>query len=357
MTRRRVLFEAWRGRYADNPKAISQYLSRHMPDVQQTWVHTPGLSSPPAGMVTVRRQRPGYFAALATTPVYITNDMSPRMPARRPGALYVQTWHGTPIKKIGFDSLNPGPQFKKYLRRLRRDVLRWDLLLSPSAEITELLRSAFDYSGEVLETGYPRNDALFNATPFRRQQSRAALGIPSGHRVVLYMPTWRDDLIDEAGKPIWSAEFDARHLSRALGGGWVVLSRLHPVVTQHSVDSGEGVLDVTHVPDVTELYLAADALVTDYSSAMFDFAVTGRPIVLHVPDLDDYRDRIRGMYFDLAEMSPGPLTASWEATAVALQESLLATGPDATYRRFRARFLSQEDGRASQRVVERLFLR
>lgn len=351
----RVLFEAWRGRYDDNPRAVSEYMSIHCASLKRTWVTDGRRDGSLQQPSTVRRQTAKYFLALARSNGYVTNDMSPRMPPRRPGAVYVQTWHGTPLKKIGFDIYPPGERNTAYARRLAKDVARWDILLSPSPEMTVLLRSAFDYEGAVLESGYPRNDAVVNATSEQRSAARRRLGIPEGASTVLHMPTWRESVQEGLHIPTWTDELDAVHLREQLGSAWVVLARLHPVMSgSKRAAHPPGVIDVTNHHDVRELYMAADALVTDYSSAMFDFAVTNRPIVLFVPDLEEYTERARGLYYDIRQIAPGPVTETWEETAAALQEESQRAGQRESYRAFRDRFLPFEDGRSAGRVVRAL---
>lgn len=351
MTSPHILFEAWRGRYADNPRALSQYLTRVDGKGRKTWVVEDSDVQVPSDIRTVVRNTPRYFWELARADIYVTNDMSPRYPIHKRGLSYLQTWHGTPAKKIGFDLYPPGQLPTTYARRLARDVARWDYLLSPSAEISSILRTAFRFKGRILETGYPRNDVLISATDADRSRIRTSLGISPGCRVVLYMPTWRDNSLDSRGRPTWPDALSARHLADRLGPNWRVLSRLHPVVATTGSERGhDWVIDVTNHPEVADLYIAADVLVTDYSSAMFDFAATSRPIVLHAPDWAEYRDQTRGFYFPLEEIAPGPIEENWESVARAV-ESDQEQKYRKEYARFRERFLPLEDGHSSERVI------
>jgi CDP-glycerol glycerophosphotransferase len=234
-------------------------------------------------------------------------------------------------------------------------VDRWDLLVSPNAASTPLLRGAFAFEGELLETGYPRNDVL--SAPDReaiRARVRAELGIPDGVRAVLYAPTWRDNvLLPREGGASLDLHLDLERFARELGEDHVLLLRLHYFVAGRvTPPEGAAVRDVSFHPEMSELYLAADVLVTDYSSAMFDFAVTGRPILLYTYDLAAYRDDVRGFYFDLPAIAPGPQLETTPELVDALRDlSVVAVRHEERYAAFRERFCHLEDGRAADRVL------
>ncbi len=223
-----------------------------------------------------------------------------------PGAEYLQTWHGTPLKHIHFDVFQAPPGRLDYLTR---DVRRWDHLISPNQASTGPLRQAFGFTGEVAETGYPRNDVLVSPHAGEvRANVRAQFGIPDDKKIVLYTPTWRDDLLDEDGKQDFRLHLDLDQFSEQLGDDHVLLMRLHYMVSGRLGDIDHpGVFDVSFHPNVSDLYLAADVMITDYSSTMFDFAVTGKPLLFFTYDLAHYRDTLRGFYFDFHLSAPGPL--------------------------------------------------
>jgi CDP-glycerol glycerophosphotransferase len=239
------------------------------------------------------------------------------------------------------------------LQRLDRDVARWDLLISPNAVSTPRLRGAFRYDGEVLEIGYPRNDVL-SATGLETRQAamRRELGLDPGATVILYAPTWRDDEAFRDGTPTVPLGLDLEELSAALGPGHVVLARLHPLMSGRShIPSTTAVRDVSAYPDVFDLYVAADVLVTDYSSSMFDFAITGRPMVFFTYDLDHFRDSVRGFYFDFVSEAPGPLVSTAEELAQVLRSP---PAPSDRYAAFVEKYCYLEDGHATDRLLERL---
>ena len=347
-----VLFESWYGAYNDSPRAISEALHRRGADFEHVWAVAPGTPDVPEWATTVTPDSRAYLEALGRAGHLVTNNTMRGYFRKKPATTYLQTWHGTPLKRIAFDipgrsRANP----PKYMRALRRDIAAWDHLISPNPFSTEVFRSAFRFDGEILETGYPRNDLL--SSPDRdaiRDRVRAALGIAPGARAILYAPTWRDD-------DTFSLELDVGGLLEQLGDGHVLLLRAHQIVADTvAADRRPGLLDVSAYPDNRELYLAADVLITDYSSAMFDFAVTGKPILLFTYDLERYRDDLRGFYFDFEREAPGPLLATSAEVITALADlDAVQRRHGAVYAAFRARFCGLEDGSASERVIEAVF--
>jgi CDP-glycerol glycerophosphotransferase len=272
------------------------------------------------------------------------------------GATYLQTWHGTPLKRIHYDVLLVPPG---RLDELDHDVARWDVLLSPNAASTPRLRGAFGFEGELWETGYPRNDLLLSPERSRaRAQVRAELGLEDGVTAVLYAPTWRDDEHFSAS-PSVPMHVDVAALARRLNASGTrhhVLPRLHNMMTDRSHPaSGPDVTDVSYYRDIRELHLAADVLVTDYSSLMFDFALTGKPIVFYAYDLHRFRNEIRGFYFDLLPEAPGPVVSSEEDLVTAILEPVGELHRK-RYAAFRETYGHLEDGHATDRVLDRLGL-
>jgi CDP-glycerol glycerophosphotransferase len=353
----KVVYFTYRGLFADNPRAVYEgLLARGDDDVAHTWLCTAKTQGTfPPGVETILYGTPEAAAALSAADVVVANDCMSMEWQKRPGATYLQTWHGTPLKRIHHDApVRPG-----WLDKPDRDVARWDLLLSPNPASTERLRHAFRFGGPVHETGYPRNDVL--SSPRRddvRARVRAELGIPDGTRAVLYAPTWRDDLVfDPTGGPDFEVPIDLGAFADRLGADHVLLMRLHSMVAGRvAVPPGAPVIDVSDRAESAELYLAADMLITDYSSAMFDFAVTGKPMVFYTYDLEHYRDDLRGFYFDLAEVAPGPLVRTSEELIEAIADTAVAASePADRYARFRDTFCSLEDGHATDRVLDLLF--
>jgi CDP-glycerol glycerophosphotransferase (TagB/SpsB family) len=349
-----IVYVAFRGHFSDSPRALYQELRARGIEATHTWLSAPHTRAGfPADVTTVTFGSPESIAALEGADLVISNDHIPLDWEKRPGTTYLQTWHGTMLKRIHNDVLW-APEGR--LAYLDQDIARWDLLLSPNAITTERLRRAFGFSGPIHETGLPRNDLLH--APQRdevRARVRADLGIAGDQKVVLYTPTWRDDLVFEGNEGSdFEFPIDLDAFTERLGADHVLLLRLHNMVMDR-LDPAEGsvVRDVCGYPDIRDLYLAADLMVTDYSSTMFDFANTGRPMVFFTYDLDRYRDELRGFYFDLEEVAPGPLVrTSEELVDVIADLDRVSDQYAARYARFQETFTHLEDGAATRRVLD-----
>jgi CDP-glycerol glycerophosphotransferase len=347
-----VLFEAWRGRYSDSPRAVSEALSATCEGFRPTWVLNAATPTPP-GVRRVARYRARHFAALLASDFLITTDIVTKPVARRPSSVYIQTWHGSPIKKVGLDetvAVYTGAQAHR--KRMLRDVRRWDYLVSPSRRYTEIFRGAFGYEGEVLEIGNPRNDVLVNDDGTRRRAVRDHLGLRPDDRVILYAPTWREDAGDEKGSFRQPTTVDWAALDAGLPDNVVILSRMHANVRSGGeAGTTPRVRDVSAYGDVAELMLAADGLITDYSSIVHDFAVTGKPVYLHAPDVDRYRESVRELYVDYETWAPGPISLDTDE----LVENLLHHQVDPADRSaFLQEYCTYDDGQATRRLVTKI---
>jgi CDP-glycerol glycerophosphotransferase len=355
-----VLFVSFKGRQAsDNPLGIAAELRRRGDDREQIWAVTDYSVPVPEGATAVLLGTEGYWDALARSKYLISNDDMPSGYAKRPGQVYVQTWHGTPLKRIGFDVTDlQSVSGDSYLDYLGRDIAKWDLLLSPNPFSTPILRDAFRFGGEICESGYPRNDVLAAGDPDAlAAEVRQRIGLPAGKRVVLYAPTWRDNQYYASGRYRFDSRLDLDKAWQELGDDYVVLIRGHHQMADDVPAGRPGfVLDVTGYPDVAELFGVSDALITDYSSMMCDFAVTGKPMLFYTYDLADYRDNLRGFYLDFEAEVPGPLlgTSDEVISAVAGLDAVAARY-QARYRAFAAKFCPLDDGKAGARACDRIF--
>jgi CDP-glycerol glycerophosphotransferase len=270
---------------------------------------------------------------------------------KRPDQIVLQTWHGPPFKRIGFDSQRIEESFgRNYRERLRQETSSWDYLISPSPAASPIMRSAFRFGGHLLETGSPRTDIFLRPDREAIAASvRHRLGVPQEKKVVLYAPTFRDD--QQYGRRRrreykFEMQLDLELAREALGQDHVLLVRRHTRVVDNVISAdGDFVRDVSLYPDVNELLLASDVLITDYSSLIFDYANTGRPMVFFTYDLEDYRDRLRGFYFDV-ERVPGPLLRTSEEVVAAVRDSIAVRQKYASrYDDFVRDFCAFDDGR------------
>ena len=340
-----------------NPAAIAAKAAELAPHVRALWVVGPArVSSVPPGTGYVVAGTLPYYRALARARYLVNNVNWPAHMVKRRDTTHVMTHHGTPLKMMGMDQLDhpAATRDADFAAQMRR-ADRWDISLSANAHSTIAWERAYPCGYETLEVGYPRNDRLAVATAADSAAARERLGIPAGRRVVLYMPTLREWL------PKGAQVLDVERLSAALGPDTTLLVRAHyltvsaapgprPPATAHRI------LDVSGHPVVEDLYLAADVLLTDYSSAMFDFAVLDRPLVIHAPDWAVYRE-LRGVYFDLLAEPPGPVATSLaELVDIFRAQGYGSAASTALRAAFRDRFCSLDDGGAAERVVRRVFL-
>ncbi|MDH6578136.1 bifunctional glycosyltransferase family 2 protein/CDP-glycerol:glycerophosphate glycerophosphotransferase [Kitasatospora sp. MAP5-34] len=345
------------GQYAGSPRAVHEELARRGLPLRHVWSSDDLQADLPQTAESVRQWSPEWYEALATAKYVVTSTHLPEFFERRPGQIVLQTWHGTPLKRIGHDFEKVWFTDSEYLKHLDREVPQWSLLVSGNNFSTPVLRRAFGYQGEILESGYPRNDVLFAADREKTaEQVRERLGLPEGKKIVLYAPTFREDRRRPHGGYQLDLRLDLAAAQAALGEDQVLLVRGHEVMCGQIPGAGNGyVWDVGTYPDMADLLLVADVLVTDYSSAMFDFANTGRPMVFFTYDLEHYRDNLRGFTFDFEAAAPGPMPASSEELVSALGRIDELSGEYAEkYTAFREAYCDLDDGQASARVVDAL---
>jgi CDP-glycerol glycerophosphotransferase len=347
----KIVYRSFDGRWSDNPRALYEALLDRGDAVEHVWMCSSDRADEfPEDVATVPVEGPEAVEALESADLVVSNTHLSLDWTKRPGATYLQTWHGTPLKTVHRD-VTFDPEVPAVVDR---DIARWDLLLSQNPEATQLLPRIFGYHGPVHETGYPRNDVFQRPDPARaRERIRAELGIPDGRTVVLYAPTWRDDQLADEDAPDHRLRLDPARFAERFGSDHVLLVRLHYQVTG-ALDSIDvpGVVDVSDHPDIRDLVLAADVLVTDYASVQFDFAITGKPILYFTYDLDHYRGDLRHFYFDFEEIAPGPLLGTLDEVLDALGDiARVAEDRRERYDRFRQRFCSREDGHATDRVL------
>ncbi|WP_415952134.1 CDP-glycerol glycerophosphotransferase family protein [Streptomyces sp. KLOTTS4A1] len=346
----------WNRTPSCNPLAVYEKARELAPHIKGVWVvagrHRHRV---PAGLPYVIEGSRRYWQVMARATYLVNNASFPGGFVKRPGQVYLQTHHGTPLKKMGLDQRRypagtHGISFQKVLDHTDQ----WDYSLSANPHSTEVWERVYPSSYQALELGYPRNDVYAHATTEDRARIRSSLGIGADRTVLLYAPTHRD--YQKGFLP----RLDLPRLVRALGPTYVLLVRAHYFYGATASLAGHPqILDATAHPRVEELCLASDALITDYSSLMFDYACLDRPLITYAPDWQAYR-LARGAYFDLLSGTPGQTPG-----AIATDEdeliSLLRDGGWDTERTtklreaFRARFCPYEDGRAAERVVRAVF--
>ncbi|MDT0546938.1 MULTISPECIES: bifunctional glycosyltransferase/CDP-glycerol:glycerophosphate glycerophosphotransferase [Streptomyces] len=355
LDRRLAVFAAyWHKGYACNPAAIEAKLRELAPHIRTAWITGREYAHTlPPGVRRLHPGSPAYWAALARAGYLVNNvNFTPRL-RKRPGQIHLQTHHGTPLKHMGLDLLDrPAAARSTDFGELLERVDRWDYSLSANRHSTLVWERVYPSGYATLEYGFPRNDIFQRATPEDVARLRERLGVPEGTTAVLYAPTHRDY---QRG---YLPRLDLERVARALGPGFTFLVRPHYFYSVAGPEGAGGgrVVDVSVHPSVEELCLAADALLTDYSSIMFDYANLDRPIVIHADDWDAYR-AARGTYFDITTAPPGPVTRSEdELIDVFATAAWCDPRHDARRAGFRSRYCPHDDGRAAERVVRRVFL-
>jgi CDP-glycerol glycerophosphotransferase len=345
----------WYGGYACNPAAIHAKARELAPQIRGVFVvRRDRVSSLPPGVEYVVAGTAAYFRALARSKWLVNNVNFPDYVVKRRGSVHIQTHHGTPVKVMGLDQQRypigaVGIDFPTLLRRIDR----WDFSISSNTFSTQMWARAYPADFVALNTGYPRNDRLASASAAEIAEVRAGLDLGPDERVVLYAPTHRDHL------PGYRPPFDPTEFAETLGPAGRLLMRSH-YFHNRDIAGTDGaasrVLDVSDHPSIEDLYLAADVLVTDYSSVMFDYGTLDRPIVIYAPDWDAYR-LARGVYFDVTAEPPGAVATTFPDLLDLFRGGAVDNETARKVRsHFRARFCALDDGRAAERVVRRALL-
>ncbi len=353
-----IVFESFLGRnYSDNPKAIYEYMEKNYPEFEYViFLNDPKSAKGeiPGKAKIVKKVSFEYIYYASRAKYIISNSrMSLRLNIR-PEQTYIQTWHGTPLKKLVMDMQNvtlPGTNKQKYLLNFLKEAKRWNYLISANEHSTKVFNSAF-LQENILETGYPRNDILVNKTNEDILMYREKLGLTSEDKVLLYAPTFRDDEYVSRGNYTQKIELDLAKIEAELPE-WKILLRTHYLVTENMDLSHDNVINVSDYHDINHLYLAADVLMTDYSSVFFDYAILDRPMIFFAYDLEKYESDLRGFYLDYEKEIPGKNIDGTEELIEILsdidkyEEQYWAKRQD-----FRKKFTSLETGTASKQIAE-----
>lgn len=357
-----VIFESFQGKsYSDSPKYIYQQMLRSRGGYKYIWVLNKKQKLP-GDPVTVKRFSLKYYYYMARAKYIVSNVRMPNSYIKREGQKYLQTWHGTPLKRLAGDMDDvhmPGTNAARYKKNFSRETDKWDYLIAPNAYSSAIFKRAFWFTNTMLETGYPRNDILMtDDNPVIIQDIKEKLGLPKDKKVILYAPTWRDDEYYKVGKYKFSMQLDLERLKEKFGDEYIILLRMHYVVASKMNLTGleDFAYDVSKYDDVSELYLASDMLITDYSSVFFDYANLRRPVLFFTYDIEKYGEQLRGFYIDMETELPGPLLMTNDAVVDAIENiSGIEEEYKERYDAFYDRFCSWDDGRASEKVVEAVF--
>jgi CDP-glycerol glycerophosphotransferase (TagB/SpsB family) len=351
-----VYFESFFGRSATcNPRAIDAEVARRRPDLPRYWSVDDRAIAVPDGAIAVVIGTREWWQVRESARWIVTNEWLRARYVKKPFQTVLQTWHGSMYKRIGMDRGRSGFLAGGHSDRARAERANWDMFISQNGDTTPIIQQAYEFHGNdasaVIEIGYPRNDELTAIDPARVELIRERIGIPAGRRVVMYAPTWR-----EANQDV--ELLSLVKLAKEVGEEITFLQRGHVrTLEEGETVASDAVIDVSTYPQINELYMVADLLITDYSSMMFDYSVTGRPMLFYTPDIEEYTDpKVRGAYFDLEEVAPGPVVRT-TPEVVDLLRTIDAWAPTFTerYAAWQNRFNHHDDGRASARAVDALF--
>ncbi|PSL40668.1 CDP-glycerol glycerophosphotransferase [Planomicrobium soli] len=356
----KVFFESGIGKnFADSPKEIFETLQEENRDLHYVWSYNKVLGKNYNNTKVIKRLSPSYYYHLATSRYWVNNQNFPTYIKKRKGTDYLQTWHGTPLKRMLHDIEEIQGRDETYLDRVSEAVKSWDYLVSPSKYASDNFKTAFQYTGSIIEEGYPRNDIFYREdSALKAEELKARLNIDPNKKVILYAMTFRDNQTN--GKRFTlDIPLDFQKFHERFGDEYVLLVRLHVVISKKlkiPVDYKESIKNVSAYPDIQELMLMSDILITDYSSVFFDFLNTDKPILFYTYDLEEYRDKLRGFYLDFEQEAPGPLCLEEDRLydAIANIEQVKEEFKE-TYQEAKNRFCYLDDGKAAKRVVERVF--
>lgn len=298
------IFSYYGSQYGCSPKYISQYITENYPKGKFDVVWAFNDIESKKNIKDIRKVKImslKYFYELCTSKVIITNFRTTDIFKKRKNQYYIQTWHSSlRLKQIEKDAEKSLPE--NYVEMAKKDSPKCDLLLSGCKFSTEIFERAFWYNGKIFEHGTPRNDMFFKKDKSRVEEIKRKLNISENKKIILYAPTFRKgDSLE-----VYNIEYEKviNELNNKFGGEWIFLVKLHPHLIAKSKELvyGDSVKDVTAYDDIQELLSISDALISDYSSLMFDFALTERPCFLYVPDIEEYTNNDRKLYFDINKL-------------------------------------------------------
>ena len=293
---------------------------------------------------------------------WIFDTRQPNYLKKNKDTVFIQTWHGTPLKKLALDmetvDMSGNTDIEKYRKKFKRNTADWDYLVSQNSYSTEIFRRAFAFDGEMLEIGYPRNDILFKKnTKEDIEEIKEKLNIPKDKKVILYAPTWRDNEFHKNGIYKFATEMDFDAMKEALEDDYLLIVKYHYSVKEN-IDWDKYapfIIECNETWDIQELYLISDILITDYSSVMFDYAILKRPMLFFTYDLEFYKNKLRDFYFDMVAEVPGPLVETTEdliAEIKSLNDDDYFEKYGDKYEKFNEKFNEFDNGTASSEIIK-----
>lgn len=368
-----VLFSCFNGKsYTCSPKAIYEYMLRDdkYKDYQFIWFFKPEEVSKyeflnkNRNTKVVSKKSKEYEKYLHIGKYWFFNFKIADYIKPKKDQVFTQCWHGTPLKRLGFDlthfdnQLNTAKEMKK---RYKVETEKFSYFISPSAYASGVFRSAwnlkeFGKNDIIIEKGYPRNDFLFKYTENDVSEiKRRILGEDiKNKKIILYAPTYRANQHESGVGYVYKEEVDFEKMREKLGDEFIILFRPHYYIASvFNFEKYKGfVYNASDVDDINDLYVISDMLITDYSSVFFDYANLKRPMIFYMYDLDYYRDESNGFYFDVEDSLPGKIVKTDDDLIDEIIRISKEFKYDEKYKQFNEKFNYLDDGEASKRVVE-----
>ncbi len=356
-----IAFNCSNGRnYAGNVKYIYEEMIKQGLDKEYkcVWSFRDTNTYVPGNCKIVKYGRFSYLYYMAIAKIWICDVRQPAFLIKRKGVSYIQTWHGTPLKKLGMDMddvfMAAGESIETYKSKFLKNAQTWDYLISQNPFSTQTFRRCFAFQKTMLKIGYPRNDILIkenNSESVRVIKEK--LGLPLDKKIAIYAPTWRDDEFNSNKEYKFSTRMDFGLLKQEMGQEYVIIVKYHYLVSE-AIDwtPYKGFVynfDATH--DISLLYLVSDILITDYSSVMFDYSVLKRPMFFYCYDLEKYKNHLRGFYFDFEMEAPGPISETTVQLIRDIKEYDKETYKE-RYEAFSEKYNPWDNGEASEKVVD-----
>lgn len=361
VNKRRIVFDSSLGKsYSGNPRHIFEYMveNGYQEKYECTWFYSNTPYPIPGDGYQFRYGRFRYLYYMATAKIWIFDCRQPEWLIKRKNCFYIQTWHGTPLKRLVLDMddvfMMNESDIKTYQSGFVKNVQIWDFLISQNPFSSVTFQRAFAFERDMLEIGYPRNDILFsknNEEDIALLKQR--LGLPKDKKILLYAPTFRDDEFEENSSYKFSPKLSFDLLQEALKDDYILIVKYHYLIMDY-IDwfpYKDFIYHFDQSDDIAELFLVSDMMITDYSSVMFDYSILRRPMLFYAYDLEKYKNELRGFYFDYEDEIPGPISADTET----LIRDILqydASVYEEKYEKFCRKYNPWDDGHASEKVVE-----
>ena len=357
-----IIFQSSNGRnYTGNPRYIYEEMVCQGLDEEYEciWFLFDTSIEIPGRCKKIRNNYFPYFWYLMRAGFWVFDSRQPLYCRKKKSVTYIQTWHGTPLKKLALDmdrmDMGGSTDIENYHEQFRVTCKDWDYLISQNNFSTEIFRSCFAFKDRpILEIGYPRNDILIRDNKKDKIiEYKKMLGLPLDKKIILYAPTWRDNEYSVKGKYKFASKLNFDKAQKELSDEYIFIVKYHYLVSD-KIDWSpyEGfVYTFDETKDIAWLYLVSDMMITDYSSVMFDYSLLKRPMLFFAYDLQDYKENLRGFYFDFVEEAPGPISRDTNQLINDIKSYEPLKWED-KYQTYSNKYNHVDDGHASEKVID-----